>query len=109
MRDTHTGTLVRLRAYADGHLDAVHAAALESAAEVALFETWCTPRFTRDQAAEYVGWWQTAWTEDSAYYFAVEALESGEYVGSSGLSGIARPHGTRRSWIDNASSDNSPS
>jgi len=92
VQDAHTGSLVRLRAYADDHIGAVHAAALESVAEVAPYETWCTPGYTREQAAEYVGWWQKAREEGSGYYFAVETLESGEYVGSCGLSGIAQPH-----------------
>ena len=92
MLEATTGELVRVRAYCEGDIDAVHRAVFESVPELSPFETWCTTGFTRDQAAGYVNGWLQAWAAGTAFYFAVEDLESGDYVGSCGLSGILRVH-----------------
>lgn len=93
MRDRATGECVTVRAYEDEHIDALYTAVCESIPEVARYETWCRPGFTRDQAADYVNWWRKAWTEDAAFYFAVEDLRTGDFVGSCGLSDVKKQHG----------------
>lgn len=92
MRQTATGQLVRITPYQESHIAPLHAAVLESVPEVAPYETWCRPGFTRAQAAEYVNGWRKARDSGTAYYFAVEDAQSGEFLGSCGLSDVSREH-----------------
>ncbi|MBN1859002.1 GNAT family N-acetyltransferase [Candidatus Bipolaricaulota bacterium] len=92
MRESVSGKLVTVCAYQEKHIDALFEAVSESISDVARYETWCHPGFTRDEAAEYVNWWRTAWAARSAFYFAVEDSETGILVGSCGLSGICSEH-----------------
>jgi len=92
MRDTHTEGSAIVRAYRPGHIDLLYAAVTESIPELARYETWCHPGYTRDEAAEYVKWWMEAREKDKAYYFAVEERETGEFLGSCGLSGLVMDH-----------------
>ena len=57
-----------LRRYRAGDAAAVHEAALESAAEVSPYETWCHEGYTLNEAAEYAAWWDQAWDKGGAYY-----------------------------------------
>ncbi len=72
----------------------MHEAALESAAEVSPYETWCHEGYTLEEAAEYAGWWDQAWDQGSAYYFAVTDEATGRYLGSCGLCPVEREHAT---------------
>ena len=92
MRVLASGRLVTLRAYRAEHIDLLYAAVLESIPEVGRYETWCRPGYTREDAAGYVNWWRDAWTQDTAYYFAVEQRDTGEFLGSCGLNEILRDH-----------------
>ncbi len=92
MRQSLPGELVTVRAYRQDHIDPLFAAVSESIPEVARYETWCHPGFTREEAAEYVNWWRKAWTARSAFYFAIEESETGTLVGSCGLGGICAEH-----------------
>jgi RimJ/RimL family protein N-acetyltransferase len=83
-----------LRRYSAADAAAVHEAATESVAEVAPYETWCHAGYTRDEAADYAGWWDQAWDRGSAYYFAVGDETTGRYLGSCGLCPIEREHAT---------------
>jgi RimJ/RimL family protein N-acetyltransferase len=92
MRVLASGRLVTLRAYRAEHIDPLFAAVSESIPEVGRYETWCRLGYTRTDAASYVNWWRDAWTRDTAYYFAVEHPDTGEFLGSCGLSDILRDH-----------------
>jgi RimJ/RimL family protein N-acetyltransferase len=83
-----------LRRYRNGDAAAVHEAALESAAEVSPYETWCHEGYRRDEAAEYAAWWDQAWDKGSAHYFAVLEEGTGRYLGSCGLCPVEREHAT---------------
>ena len=83
-----------LRRYRAGDAALVHEAALESAAEVSPYETWCHHGYTLEEAAEYAGWWDQAWDRGSAYYFAVCDETTGRYLGSCGLCPLEREHAT---------------
>jgi len=92
MQDHLMGERGSVRAYWEEDIDALYAAVSESIPEVSRYETWCHPGFTREEAAEYVNGWRKAWEERSAFYFAVIEEETGELVGSCGLSGICAEH-----------------
>jgi hypothetical protein len=61
MRETASGRLVTVRAYRPKDIDRLFAAATESVAELAPYETWCHPEYTRDEAAGYVNWCLEGW------------------------------------------------
>ncbi|MCB0042546.1 MAG: GNAT family N-acetyltransferase [Caldilineaceae bacterium] len=92
MRAVAEGELVTVRAYAEADIDPLLAAVAVSIAEIARYETWCHPGFMREDAASYVNWWRRAWADGQAYYFAVEELATGDFLGSCGLSGLLRDH-----------------
>lgn len=92
MRDRAPGKLVTVQAYCPGHIDKLFAAVTESIGELSRYETWCHPGYTREEAAKYVNWWREAWSTNNAYYFAVEDINTGEFLGSCGLSDYLREH-----------------
>jgi ribosomal-protein-serine acetyltransferase len=92
MRESESGELVTVRAYRPEHIDRLFGAVSESIPELSRYETWCHPGYTRDEAAEYVNWWRGMWAEGKAFYFAVEEQDSGELLGSCGLSDFIREH-----------------
>ena len=92
MREQAAGNLVAIRAYCSEHVDKLFAAVTESVDELSIYETWCHPGYTREEAAKYVNWWREAWSNDKAYYFAVEDCNTGEFLGSCGLSDFLREH-----------------
>jgi RimJ/RimL family protein N-acetyltransferase len=92
MRGTTSGQLVTVRAYQEEHIDVLFAAVSESIPELARFETWCHPGYTREEAARYVNWWRKAWIEGNAFYFAVEEQGTGTFLGSCGLSALCIEH-----------------
>ena len=92
MRERESGELVTVRAYGPQHIDRLFTAVSESIPELARYETWCHPGYTRDEAAEYVDWWREVWAKGKAFYFAVEERTTGEFLGSCGLSDLIREH-----------------
>ncbi|MBN1321751.1 MAG: GNAT family N-acetyltransferase [Thermoleophilia bacterium] len=92
MRETASGSLVTVRAYRPEDVDRMFAAAAESVAELAPYETWCHPGYSRDDAAGYVGWCVDNWPPAKAFYFAVEDTATGEFLGSCGLSDLLVEH-----------------
>lgn len=52
MADAMSGQLVMIRSYQEEHIDALFKVVLESIPELAGYETWCHPDYTRDEAAE---------------------------------------------------------
>ncbi len=92
MRAEMSGSGQRLRAYSAEDVDVVHEAVLESIPDVALFETWCHPGFTRDEAGEYVAWWIRARERKIAFYYAIVDSGSGRFLGSCGVSDYSAEH-----------------
>lgn len=92
MREMISGELVVARAYQEEHIDPLFTAVSESIPELARYETWCHPGYTREEAAHYVAWWRKAWPEESAFYFAVEEQGTGHFLGSCGLSDLCMEH-----------------
>jgi len=92
MRNRIEDAALNVRAFRTEDVHPLHAAVSESIAEVAPYETWCHAAYTVDDAAEYVGWWRTAWERGIAYYYAVEDRSSGELLGACGLSGYSAEH-----------------
>lgn len=92
MRAEMAGSGLRVRAYRSGDADALYEAVLESIPEVAPFETWCHPAFTREEAGEYVAWWVKARERKTAFYYAIEDPVTGRLLGSCGVSDVSREH-----------------
>ena len=92
MRETTAEGSVIVKAYGPEHIHMLFDAASESIPELSRYETWCHAGYTIEDAAEYVNWWREAWEAGKAFYFAVEARETGEFVGSCGLSGLIAEH-----------------
>jgi RimJ/RimL family protein N-acetyltransferase len=92
MREVESGDLVTVKAYQPEHIDNLFEAVSESISELSRYETWCHPGYTRDEAADYVNWWRKVWAEGKAYYFAVEARDTGVLLGSCGLSDLSLEH-----------------
>jgi RimJ/RimL family protein N-acetyltransferase len=89
-----SGEGLHLRCYQPGDTPAVHAAAVESVAEVAPYETWCHEGYTLKEAAEYVEGWVQSWEARQAYYFAVLDQATELYLGSCGLCPVEHQHRT---------------
>ncbi|MEW5826642.1 MAG: GNAT family protein [Candidatus Bipolaricaulota bacterium] len=92
MRPEIVGDHVCLRAYRRLDVDALHEAVVESIAEVAPYETWCHPGYTRDEAEEYVAWWIQARERKTAFYYVIVDARSGEVLGSCGISEYSPEH-----------------
>ena len=54
MQEQAEGKLIVVRAYCSEDVDPPFAAVTESIDELAKYETWCHPGYTREEAAEYV-------------------------------------------------------
>jgi len=92
MRETASGKLVSVHAFAPEHIEPLREAVLDSIPELPCYETWAHADYTLEEAAEYVDWWRETRIAGSAYYFAVSELGSGALLGSCGLSDLVREH-----------------
>jgi ribosomal-protein-serine acetyltransferase len=92
MRRKTIGKRVTIQAYCPEHIDKLYVAVTESIDELSKYETWCHSGYTREEAAKYVNWWRDAWASNNAYYFAIEDNNTGEFLGSCGLSDYLHEH-----------------
>jgi len=83
---------VRIRRYREDDAPALLEATLESVSVLVPYETWCHAGYTLAEATEHVGHWMSAWDKARAFYFVVEDSETGQFLGSCGLSGVDREH-----------------
>ncbi len=92
---------MRLRAYRPDDVDVLYDAVLESIPEVAPFETWCHPGFTREEAGEYVAWWIKTRERKVGFYYAIEDAASARFLGSCGISDVSgeHRHGMLGYWV----------
>lgn len=67
-----------------GDAPEIVAAVIESGAALSRYESWARPEFSTADALSYVVWWDRAWDEGRAYYYAVEDRD-GRMCGSCGL------------------------
>ena len=101
MRERMEDERLVVRAFRADDVEPLYAAVRESIDEVAPYETWCHAGYTLDDAAQYVGWWNEAREQGTAYYYAVEDASSGLLLGACGLSGYSAEHrhATLGYWI----------
>ncbi|NIU67527.1 MAG: hypothetical protein GWN73_19715, partial [Actinobacteria bacterium] len=67
-----------------GDAPEIVAAVTESGTALSRYESWARVGFSAADALSYVVWWDRAWDEGRAYYYAVEDLD-GRMCGSCGL------------------------
>jgi len=83
---------INLCAYAERHIEPLHAAVLASIPELPTYETWAHAAYSLEEAAQYVNWWRQARDRKQAYYFAVEECDTGRLLGSCGISDLLHDH-----------------
>lgn len=84
---------IRLRRYRARDVSAVYEAVQESFVELSQFMGWCSPKYTRVDAAKFVKLQTAAWQAKSEYGFVVED-EEGQFLGACGLNRIEMLSGT---------------
>ena len=92
MRDALRQDSVGIRAYRPGDEESLYAAVCESIPEVSKYETWCHPDYRREEAIGYVNYWIRMREKEQAFYYAIEDLKTGTFLGSCGISGLNREH-----------------
>lgn len=92
MEEQIAGRRINLCAYREDHVGPLHAAVLASIPELPRYETWAHAAYSLQEAGEYVEWWRQARERGQAYYFAVEATDTGLLLGSCGLSDLLHDH-----------------
>lgn len=92
MRDNLELGSVGIRAYRPDDTELLYAAVCESIPEVSRYETWCHPDYSLEEANEYVTYWIKMREEGQAFYYAVEDLKTGTFLGSCGISSLSREH-----------------
>jgi ribosomal-protein-serine acetyltransferase len=78
------GDGVVLRRMTSGDAPELVGAVTESGPDLSRYESWARPDFSAADALAYVVWWDRAWDEGRAFYYAVED-EDGRMCGSCGL------------------------
>ena len=74
-------------------MDGIYEAVLESFAELSQFMGWCSPNYTRLDAAKFVRAQAAAWKANSEYALVIED-EAGQILGACGLNRIEMQSGT---------------
>jgi ribosomal-protein-serine acetyltransferase len=92
MRDALRLDSVGIRAYRTGDEVVLYAAVCESIPEVSKYETWCHSDYRQEEAVEYVTYWIRMREKEQAFYYAIEDLRTGTFLGSCGISDLNREH-----------------
>jgi len=92
MREIIPGNLIMLQSYRGEHIHPLREAVLASIPELPRYETWAHAAYSLNEAEDYVTWWRQAQERGQAYYFAVEAPETGLLLGSCGLGDLIMDH-----------------
>jgi ribosomal-protein-serine acetyltransferase len=77
-----------IRLYGRGDAERLHAAARESVADVFPWLGWCHPRYSLDEAAEWVATQEQLAQRGEAFAFAI--WSEGQYAGGCGINQINR-------------------
>jgi ribosomal-protein-serine acetyltransferase len=84
---------IRLRRYRTRDVSAIYEAVQESFAELSQFMGWCSPKYTRVDAAKFVKAQTAAWQANSEFAFVIEG-DARQILGSCGLNRIEMLSGT---------------
>lgn len=79
-----------IRPYQQGDVEHLHAAALESVAEISPWLGWCHPRYSLDEAQEWITAQQDLAKQGLAFAFAI--WSEGRYLGGCGINQINKPN-----------------
>ena len=88
MRTEIEGASVRIRAYRDDDVDAVHEAICKSISELCQWMPWCHPDYRREETEAWVSSRPEAWQKADEYSFVIEDRRTGELLGGCGLNQI---------------------
>ena len=78
-----------IRLYQQGDAEQMHAAALESVAEVYPWMAWCHERYSLDEARQWVAVQEDLAKQGMAYEFAIRD-EGGRFLGGCGINQISK-------------------
>jgi RimJ/RimL family protein N-acetyltransferase len=92
LRTMMTNGRIHVRAFREADVEPMHEAVCESIAEVAPYETWVHPGYSRDEAREYVEWWIQAWERKRAFNYVIEDASSQQFLGSCGVHEVSDEH-----------------
>ncbi|MBN2554444.1 MAG: GNAT family N-acetyltransferase [Anaerolineales bacterium] len=92
MQEIIPRNLIVLHTYREEHIHPLREAVLTSIPELPRHETWAHTAYTLEEAEDFVTWWRRAQESGQAYYFAVEASETGLLLGRCGLSDLVMDH-----------------
>jgi ribosomal-protein-serine acetyltransferase len=87
-----TSGQIRVRAFREADTQPMHEAVCESIAEVAPYETWVHPGYSRDEAREYVEWWVHAWERKCAFNYVIEDASTSRFLGTCGVYERSQEH-----------------
>jgi len=90
-----------IRPYQQGDAEHLHAAALESVAEISPWLGWCHSRYSLDEAQEWVAAQQDLAKQRLAFAFAI--WSEGRYLGGCGINQINGPNRYVRAFYAAAS------
>jgi RimJ/RimL family protein N-acetyltransferase len=83
---------IRLRPLVPADVDALHAAVLESKAELQPWMPWCHANYSRQDTEGYLNSRAAEWANDTDYSFKIEDAITGQLLGGVGLNFITRAH-----------------
>lgn len=91
--DQVDGDGIRLRRMSARDAADIAVAVAASGPELRRYETWAEDGFTAADGLAYVVWWERAWEEGTAFYYAIEG-EDGTFYGSAGLGQVDHESGS---------------
>jgi RimJ/RimL family protein N-acetyltransferase len=83
---------VRIRPFQSSDVDPLFEAVHESIEQVSPWLAWCHARYSREEAAAWVGGREQPWAEGSEYSFAIVDSADGRFLGGCGLNQIHPVH-----------------
>src|SRR5882672_6367720 len=85
-RSAKTVSACAIRLYQQSDAEHLHVAACESVAEVSPWLGWCHPRYSLDEARDWIAAQQELAEQGQAFAFAI--WREGEYLGGCGINQI---------------------
>lgn len=81
-----TDGVVVIRPFEFGEESLLHAGVQESLPELNPWMSWATERYTLNVARDFIAITRAEWSRGTMYSFAITSAETGEFLGSCGLS-----------------------